>query len=66
MKAKCTNCPAEVELGVEGEDIGDTAYKLLCPVLREHLAKKGHDVDIECPYMQDVKKAAALRRLRAR
>ena len=64
MKVTCSNCPAEMELGSEGEDIGDTAYKLLCPVLREH-PPKGHDVDTECPYMRDVRKAAALRRRRA-
>lgn len=64
MRVKCTNCPAEVELGVEGEDIGDTAYKLLCPVLREQSAIRKYDVDAECPYMREVKNAAALQRKR--
>ena len=64
MKVKCSNCPAEMELGIDAEDIGDTAYKLLCPVLRKH-PPKGHDIDTECPYMRDAQKAAALRRRHA-
>jgi hypothetical protein len=32
---------------------GDVAYNLLCPVLREEVAKRtGHYLDIDCPYMR--------------
>lgn len=44
--AKCTNCPAEIELSVEGEDIGAVAYKLVRPVLRAHYSKTKYDVDL--------------------
>ena len=63
MKLRCTNCPAELELGSEGRDTGDVAYKLLCPVLRDHFK---NDVDVDCPYMRAVTNAAALRGKRRR
>jgi hypothetical protein len=25
MRVNCTNCPAQLELGADGEDLGDTA-----------------------------------------
>lgn len=63
VKAKCTNCPAEMQLGADGENIGDTAYKLLCPVLREHFR---NNADADCPYMHAVKAAAEMQRKRRR
>jgi hypothetical protein len=63
MRLKCTNCPAEMEFGVDDQDIGDSAYKLVCPVLREHYR---NDAPADCPYMRTVKDAQALRRKRHR
>ena len=63
MKVRCTNCPAELQLGADGEDIGDAAYKLLCPVLREHFR---NDTAADCPYMHAVKAAAEIQRKRRR
>lgn len=62
MKVTCTNCPAEADLGPNGEDVSDTAYKLLCPVLRDRRAQMGeHDIDLDCPYMQDARELAVSR-----
>jgi hypothetical protein len=59
MNVNCTNCPALLALGPDGRDIGDTAYKRLCPVLREHFAKVGrYDVGLDCPHMRNVRIAA--------
>ena len=63
MRLRCTNCPAELELGTEGRDTGDIAYKLLCLVLRDHFK---NDVGVDCPCMRTVKDAAALRGKRRR
>jgi hypothetical protein len=63
MKVRCTNCPAETELGDQGQDIGDSAYKLICPVLREHYR---NDAAADCPYMRGVKEAEELRHKRRR
>jgi len=62
MRLKCTNCPAEMEVGANGEDVGDTAYRLLCPILRDHRKEPNRDVDLECPYMRDAR-SAAIRKL---
>jgi hypothetical protein len=58
MRVNCTNCPAQLELGADGKDIGDTAYKRLCPILREYFAKAGQqNAGLDCPYMRDVREA---------
>lgn len=41
MKVACPNCPARADLGPAAKDLSDTAYKLLCPILREHQIQKG-------------------------
>jgi hypothetical protein len=65
MMVNCTNCPAQLELGVGGKDIGDTAYKHLCPILRERFAKEGRrDVNLDCPYMRSVREAMILKHRR--
>jgi hypothetical protein len=65
MRVNCTNCPAQLELGPDGEDIGDAAYKHLCPILREHFARVGyHDIDLDCPYMRGVGEAAIIKEQR--
>jgi hypothetical protein len=62
MRVNCTNCPAQLELGADGEDLGDTAYKHLCPALREYFARgRRHDIDPECPYMRGVKETTMLK-----
>jgi hypothetical protein len=51
-----------MELGADGEDIRDVAYKLLCPVLREQQKEATHSLEFECPYMRDVRTTAILAR----
>ncbi len=55
MKVKCSHCPVEADVDSDGTDIGDTRYRLLCPILREEFSKRsGHDLDMDCPFMRAV------------
>jgi len=55
MDVKCSHCPAVMELGTDGRDIGDSAYKRVCPILREHPAQGLRDLDLDCPYMRSAR-----------
>jgi hypothetical protein len=53
MRLKCSHCSAEADVGPYDTDTSDTAYKVLCPMLREEVAKStGHDLDLDCPHMR--------------
>jgi hypothetical protein len=62
---KCPWCAAEVDLGPTGEDLSDTRYKVVCPVLLVHMAARGSDPNLECPHMGPVKRVAVLRNRRS-
>jgi hypothetical protein len=60
MIVKCSHSRAEAEVSSNGTDMGDTRYRLLCPILREEISKRpGHDLDMDCPYMRAVIDAVA-------
>jgi hypothetical protein len=44
MRVNCTNCPAQLELGARGKDIGDTAYKHIYAPSYESTLPKGDDM----------------------
>ena len=57
MKVTCPECCADAEL----MDVNDLfAYKSVCPVLREHLARRRPDNGIDCPHMGPVIRLAVL------
>jgi hypothetical protein len=58
---KCPWCAAEVDLGPTGEDLTDTRYKVICPVLAIHLAAGSEVTDLECPHMGPAKRVTVLR-----
>ena len=66
MKIKCPQCPAEADLGPNGNDLSDTHYKLQCPVITKHLIDAGGSAsDIDCPHMRSTRNATILKSRRA-
>lgn len=64
MKIICTNCYAETESNPEGPK-NNEAYKLLCPVLRDHTSGvQARHADHDCPYML-LARHAAMKRARS-
>jgi hypothetical protein len=62
---KCPRCAAEVDLGPTGEDLSDTRYKVICPVLLVHLTAASEVTDLECPHMGPIKRVALSSRIGA-
>jgi hypothetical protein len=57
MKVTCPECSAEAEI----MNVNDSfAYKLICPVLRDYLARRRPDNGIDCPHMGPVIRIAVL------
>jgi hypothetical protein len=62
-KVTCPECSAEAEL-MDFDDF--FAYKLICPVLRDHLARRRPDNGIDCPHMGPVIRLAVLQNRRGK
>jgi hypothetical protein len=59
MKLKCPKCPAEVEIGPNCDVVGDSSYKLKCPLIAKRLITRGgSSEELYCLNMVRVQDAA--------